>query len=99
MVLERQVSELKDELEPLWDEAMMTASADVERCESELSRSVQCSFLREPVVFRIRESLLLGKCPFRVRFGAEYGTVRSFFYMQGQSEYGAFFCSKIGYLF
>ena len=47
-VLERQVSELKDELEPLWEEATMTASADVEGCESEHSRSVQCSFLREP---------------------------------------------------
>ena len=29
-VLERQVSELKEELEPLWTEATMTASADGE---------------------------------------------------------------------
>ena len=42
------VSELKDELDPLWEEATMTASADVEGCASELSRSVQCSLLREP---------------------------------------------------
>ena len=47
-VLERKVVELKDELEPLWEEAAVTASADGEGCESELSRSVQCSFVREP---------------------------------------------------
>ena len=34
--------------EPLWEEATMAASADVEGCERELSRSVQSSFLREP---------------------------------------------------
>ena len=35
---------------PLWKEATMTAPADVEGCESELSRSVQCrkGFPREP---------------------------------------------------
>ena len=49
-VPERHVSELKDELDPLWEETTMTASVDVEGCESELSRSVQCSFLRLPVL-------------------------------------------------
>ena len=41
----------RHELErPLWEEATTTAPADVEGCESELSRSVKCSkgFLREP---------------------------------------------------
>ena len=40
----------KREMEPLWKEATMTAPADVEGCESELSRSVQCrkGFPREP---------------------------------------------------
>ena len=34
---------------PSWEEATMTAPANVEGCESELSRSVQCrkGFLRE----------------------------------------------------
>ena len=32
----------KRDMEPQWSEATMTAPEDVEGCESELSRSVQC---------------------------------------------------------